>query len=74
MDQAESDLIHWRNVVDERDLLVRQAYAAGLTINRINVVSKISRVTIYRILELTGPTEPNTKATRKPSPSKKKRR
>lgn len=54
--QAERALIRWREMHERRDPLVRQAHAAGLSINRIHTLTSIGRSTIYRILE----TEPTT--------------
>jgi DNA invertase Pin-like site-specific DNA recombinase len=49
--QAERALIRWRQATEQRDALVRQAHAAGLTINRIHTLTGIGRGTIYRILD-----------------------
>ena len=50
-EEAEVALARWRANDDERDRLVRQAYAAGLTPMRIHQVTGIARTTIYRILD-----------------------
>ncbi|MGW2666238.1 helix-turn-helix domain-containing protein [Nocardia tengchongensis] len=49
--QAEADLIAWREMNDSRDKRVQNAHAAGLNINQIHTLTGISRATIYRILE-----------------------
>jgi DNA invertase Pin-like site-specific DNA recombinase len=50
-EQAEARLIGWRAMHDQRDEFVREAYAAGVSINRIHTLTGIGRNTIYRILE-----------------------
>jgi hypothetical protein len=53
-EQAEAALTEWRQQTrtERRDQLVRWAHhEAGLSINRIHVLSGIARPTIYRILE-----------------------
>jgi len=49
--QAERALTRWRQTIERRDTLVRQAHTAGLSINRIHTLTRIGRSTIYRILE-----------------------
>ncbi|WP_260972872.1 helix-turn-helix domain-containing protein [Mycolicibacterium llatzerense] len=49
-DKAEAALTAWRENHDQRDDLVRKARKAGLSINRIHVLTGIGRSTIYRIL------------------------
>lgn len=56
--QAERALTRWREMHERRDPLVRQAHAAGLSINRIHTLTSIGRSTIYRILDETEPTQP----------------
>jgi hypothetical protein len=48
-DEAEQALTAWASV--ERDELVRAAYAAGVSKNRIHTITGIARSTIDRILE-----------------------
>ena len=48
--KAERALTQWRQATERRDTLVRQAHAAGLSINRIHILTGIGRSTIYRIL------------------------
>ncbi|WP_327139274.1 helix-turn-helix domain-containing protein [Nocardia sp. NBC_01327] len=51
-EDAEADLIAWRANDESRDERVRRAHhEAGLSINKIYTLTKISRSTIYRILE-----------------------
>lgn len=47
--EAEAALTHWRETLDSRDQLVRDALASGLTVNRIFVLTGIARSTLYRI-------------------------
>lgn len=51
---AETALREWKRNFDARDQLVTDAHAAGLTINRIHLVTGIGRTTIYRILDKAG--------------------
>ena len=51
---AEESLREWKRLADARDQLVRDAHDAGITINRIHVLSGIGRSTIYRILDQAG--------------------
>lgn len=53
--QAERDLVRWRQMNEQRDTLVRQTHAAGLSINRIHTLTGIGRSTIYRILATKPP-------------------
>jgi DNA invertase Pin-like site-specific DNA recombinase len=55
--QAERHLVRWRQMDERRDPLVRQAHAAGISINRIHTLTGIGRSTIYRILDKTEPTK-----------------
>lgn len=48
---AEEALREWKRAVDVRDRLIRDALAAGVTINRIHTLTGISRTTIYRLLD-----------------------
>ena len=48
---AEEALREWKRTVDVRDRLIRDALAAGVTINRIHTLTGISRTTIYRLLD-----------------------
>lgn len=47
--EAEAALTHWRETLESRDQLVRDALASGLTVNRIWVLTGIARSTLYRI-------------------------
>jgi hypothetical protein len=49
--QAERELTRYRETLDGRDDMVRRARAAGLSKNRIHVLSGIARTTIDRILK-----------------------
>lgn len=49
-EQAEAELIAWAVTRDRRDELVRRARAAGVSKNRIHVLTGIARTTIDRIL------------------------
>lgn len=49
-EEAERALSDWATV--KRNEIVRAANAAGVTINRIHVITGIARSTIYRILGL----------------------
>lgn len=51
---AEEALREWKRAVDVRDRLIRDALAAGVTINRIHTLTGISRTTIYRLLDAIG--------------------
>jgi hypothetical protein len=48
--EIEQALTTWRILNERRDAMVREAHAAGFTINRIHVMSGLARPTIYRIL------------------------
>ncbi|MGJ0121673.1 hypothetical protein ACQ7HM_20925 [Williamsia sp. MIQD14] len=48
---VEDALREWKRSVDSRDELVRSAHTAGVSINRIHVLTGIGRSTIYRILD-----------------------
>lgn len=52
-EQAEQALIAWASV--ERDEVVRAAYDAGVSKNRIHTITGIARTTIDRILEVSMP-------------------
>jgi len=49
--EAESDLREWAANRDRRDEIVRAASAAGVSKNRIHVLTGIARTTVDRILE-----------------------
>lgn len=51
---VEDALREWKRSVDSRDELVRSAHTAGVSINRIHVLTGIGRSTIYRILDADG--------------------
>ena len=56
-EQVEQDLRAWadeRKVDKRRDDLIIQALDAGVTINRIHVLTGISRGTIYRTIAASG--------------------
>ncbi|MER7733653.1 DUF6003 family protein [Streptomyces erythrochromogenes] len=57
-DAAERDLKTFRQAMDERDSLVRQAVKAGISKHRIHQLSGIARTTIDRILANTKETRP----------------
>jgi hypothetical protein len=57
--QAEQALMAWASI--ERDELVRAAHAAGVSKNRIHLITGIARTTIDRILEATVPDEQTTR-------------
>ena len=48
---AEASLTEWTEIHRDRDNRVRNAYAAGVTKNRIHTITRISRATIDRILD-----------------------
>lgn len=48
---AERELTQYRRTVEGRDALVRRARAAGVSKNRIHVLTGIARTTIDRILK-----------------------
>lgn len=48
---AETSLLAWKDNFDARDRVVREAHAAGVSINRIHTLTGIGRSTIYRILD-----------------------
>jgi hypothetical protein len=48
---AERELIQYRRTTDSRDDMVRRAQAAGISKNRIHVLTGIARTTIDRILK-----------------------
>ncbi|WGI36154.1 hypothetical protein QDT91_29500 (plasmid) [Mycolicibacterium aubagnense] len=47
--EAEAALTHWRETLESRDQLVRDALDSGVTVNRIYVLTGIARSTLYRI-------------------------
>jgi DNA-binding phage protein len=51
---AEQELIQYRRTVEGRDDMVRRARAAGVSKNRIHVLTGIARTTIDRILKEEG--------------------
>lgn len=48
-EEVEQELVDYRAVVDDRDPMVRRALQAGVSKNRIHVLSGIARTTIDRI-------------------------
>ncbi len=46
---AEAMLKHWRAVKDSRNQVILDALAAGLSVNRIHVLSGVSRDTVYAV-------------------------
>lgn len=50
-ERAEADLTEWARIHADRDNRILRARAAGLSKNRIHVLTGISRVTIDRILD-----------------------
>lgn len=50
-EQAEQALIEWAEVHRDRDNRIRAARAAGLSKNRIHVLTGLSRVTIDTVLD-----------------------
>lgn len=52
--EAEGDLAYFRRLADGRDDMVRRARAAGISKNRIHVLTGIARTTIDRILKEEG--------------------
>lgn len=51
---AERELMQYRRTVEGRDGMVRRANAAGVSKNRIHVVTGIARTTIDRMLKEKG--------------------
>lgn len=49
-DEGEAALKHWREVFDSRDQLIRDAFVADVSINRIATLTGLARTTIYDIL------------------------
>ncbi len=76
-EKSEAALVAWREAHErhtaERDRLVRQAEAAGITINRIYVLTGIARTTIYRILGR-SPANGHGRPARKAQPARKSKR
>jgi len=52
--EAESMLTAWATARQDRDTMIRQALAAGLTKHRIHLLTGISRTTIDRIITNTN--------------------
>jgi len=50
-EEAERELRKWAEGDSRRDQVVLAAHRAGVAINRIYVITGISRTTIYRILD-----------------------
>jgi transcriptional regulator of acetoin/glycerol metabolism len=54
--EAEQALTEWKRRTEglaaERNELIRAAHAAGVSITRINELTGLSRVTVYKILGL----------------------
>lgn len=51
---AERELVQYRHTVESRGSMVRRARVAGVSKNRIHVLSGIARTTIDRILKEEG--------------------
>ena len=59
--RAADDLTHYREVVADRDRLVRTARESGISIRGISQKSGLSRTTVYRILgQEPGPEDGDT--------------
>lgn len=61
-EEGEAALKHWREVVDSRDQLFRDAFMADVSINRISALTGVARTTIYDILGDLVPTKRAEKA------------
>lgn len=48
---AERELVQYRRAIEGRDDMIRRANAAGITKNRIHVLTRVARTTIDRILK-----------------------